>query len=37
MRLFWEEMKKIWRPGILAAIVLIGAMFYWVRPEFYME
>ena len=37
MRLFWQEMKKIWRPGILAAIVLIGAMFYYVRPDFYRE
>lgn len=37
MRLFWQEMKKIWRPGILAAIVLIGGMFYWVRPLFYVE
>ena len=37
MRLFWQEMKKIWRPGILAAIVLIGAMFYYVLPDFYRE
>lgn len=37
MRLFWQEMKKIWRPGILAAIVLIGVMFYWVRPDYYRE
>ena len=37
MRLFWQEMKKIWRPGILAAIILIGVMFYWVRPELYLR
>ena len=37
MRLFWQEMKKIWRPGVLAAIVLIGAMFYKLRPDFYRE
>ena len=37
MRLFWQEMRKIWRPGILAVIVLLGAMFYWVRPDYYRE
>lgn len=37
MRLFWQEMKKIWRPGILAVVVLLGAMFYWVRPDYYRK
>lgn len=32
----WEQ-KKIWRPGLLLAIVLIGLVFYDARPGFYLE
>ena len=31
------ELRKIWRPGILAAILLLGAVYYWMFPEFYIE
>lgn len=37
MRLLAWELRKIWRPGILAAIVLLGAVYYWMFPEFYIE
>lgn len=37
MRLFAWELRKIWRPGILAAILLLGAVYYWMFPEFYIE
>lgn len=31
------ELKKIWRPGLLLAIALIGLVFYDARPGFYLE
>lgn len=31
------ELRKIWRPGILAAILLLGAVYYWMFPQFYIE
>lgn len=37
MRLFWQEMRKIWRPGILAAILVVGVLFYFLRPKFWIE
>lgn len=37
MRLFWQEMRKIWRPGILAALVVLGVLFYFLRPKFWIE
>lgn len=37
MALFLQELKKIWRPGILAVLVLLGAMYYYVFPSFYIE
>ncbi|MDE7245205.1 MAG: hypothetical protein K2O18_14705 [Oscillospiraceae bacterium] len=37
MRLFWQEMQKIWRPGILAALVVLGVLFYFLRPKFWIE
>ena len=37
MRLFLWELRKIWRLGILAAILLLGAVYYWMFPEFYIE
>ena len=37
MTLFRWELRKIWRPGILAAILLLGAVYYWMFPEFNIE
>ena len=37
MRLLAWELRKIWRPGILAAILLLGAVYYWMFPEFNIE
>ena len=37
MALFLWELKKIWRPGILAALVLLGGMYYYLFPSFYIE
>ena len=37
MTLLRWELKKIWRPGLLLAIALIGLVFYDVRPGFYIE
>lgn len=37
MALLRWELKKIWRPGLLLAIALIGAIFYQVRTGFYLE
>ncbi len=37
MRLLKWELRKIWRPGILAAILLLGAVYYWMFPQFYIE
>lgn len=32
-----EELKKIWRPGMLAALLVIGFVFYTMRLEFYIK
>lgn len=37
MELWKWELRKIWRPGILAAILLLGAVYYWMFPQFYIE
>ncbi len=37
MRLFWNECKKIWRPGILAILLLLGGLYYYCFPYFYIE
>ena len=37
MALLKWELKKIWRPGLLLAIALIGLVFYDARPGFYLE
>lgn len=37
MSLFWQELKKIWRPGILAGITLLGLIYYYMFPSFYIE
>lgn len=37
MNLFIQELRKIWRPSILAALTVLGAVYYYIRPEFYME
>lgn len=37
MALLKWELRKIWRPGILAAILLLGAVYYWMFPQFYIE
>ena len=37
MELLKWELRKIWRPGNLAAILLLGAVYYWMFPQFYIE
>lgn len=37
MELLKWELRKIWRPGILAAILLLEAVYYWMFPQFYIE
>ena len=37
MALLGWELKKIWRPGLLAAIALVGLVFWQIRTEFYIE
>ena len=32
-----EEMKKIWRPGILAVLILLGFVYYTMYLEFYIQ
>lgn len=32
-----EEIKKIWRPGIIAVLILIGAVFYAMFLNFYVQ
>ena len=34
--LIWE-VKKIWRPILLLAIILIGVVYYPIRPGFYLN
>lgn len=37
MALLGWELKKLWRPGLLAAIALVGLVFWQIRTEFYIE
>ena len=37
MTLLNWELRKIWRPGILVALLLLGAVYYWLFPQFYIE
>ena len=37
MSLFWQEIKKIWRPGILTAILVLSGMLYYVQSFDYVE
>ena len=37
MALLRWELRKIWRPALLAAIALIGLVFWQIRTEFYIE
>lgn len=37
MSLFWQEIKKIWRPGLLVGIVLLGLIYYYMFPSFYIK
>ena len=37
MALFLWEMKKIWRPVLLLAILFIGVVYYPIRPGFYLD
>lgn len=30
------ELRKIWQPGILAALLLLGVVYYWMFPQFYI-
>ena len=34
MSLLGQELKKIWRPGILVGIVLLGLIYYYMFPSF---
>ncbi len=37
MSLFLQELRKIWQPGILAGIALLGLIYYYMFPSFYIE
>lgn len=37
MALLGWELRKIWRPALLAAIALIGLVFWDIRTGFYIE
>lgn len=37
MALLGWELRKIWRPALLAAIALLGLVFWQIRTEFYIE
>lgn len=37
MTMFRWELKKIWRPGILAALLLLGSLYYYMWPSFYIR
>lgn len=35
--MLWEEMKKIWRPGMVLLLLLLGVVFYTMFLEFYIR
>ena len=37
MSLFWQEIRKILCPGVLAGIFLLGSIYYYMFPSFYIE
>lgn len=37
MELLLHELKKIWHPAIFAVIVLLGVIYYFLFPEFYVQ
>ena len=37
MSLFWQEIRKILRPGVLVGIFLLGSIYYYMFPSFYIE
>lgn len=37
MKLLKWELRKIWQPGILVALLLLGVVYYWMFPQFYIE
>lgn len=37
MSLFGQELRKIWRPGLLAGIILLGLIYYYMFPSFYIR
>ena len=36
MSLFGQELRKIWRSGILGGIVLLGLIYYYMFQSFYI-
>ena len=37
MRVFLQEWKKIWRPGILVALLVLGLAYFYLFSNFYIE
>lgn len=37
MRMLLMEMKKIWNPGILAVLLLVGGLYFFCFPSFYIR
>ena len=37
MRMFLQEWKKIWRPGILVALLVLGLAYFYLFSNFYIE
>lgn len=36
MRLFLSELRKIWHPAVVAAVLALGIMYYLLMPSFYV-
>ena len=36
MRLFLSELRKIWHPAVVAAVLALGVMYYLLMPSFYV-
>ena len=37
MELLGQELRKIWRPGIVAVLAVLGVLYYLLFPRFYVE
>lgn len=37
MALFTQELRKIWRPAVLGAVLLLGLLYYYLFPGFYID